>query len=173
MSESIIRKASLSDLSALQKIAIATFTDAFADFNSQGNMESYIEKNFSVEKLTRELQNPDSAFFLALEGIEVSGYMKINSGDAQNELKESPSMELGRIYVIRRLWGKGVADLLCSHAIATARETRKSFLWLGVWEQNYRAIRFYQKHGFVEFDKHTFILGTDVQTDLMMKLEIY
>lgn len=46
------------------------------------------------------------------------------------------------------------------------------YVWLGVWEENPRAIRFYKKNGFVEFDRHIFKLGNDEQTDIMVKLQI-
>ncbi len=45
-------------------------------------------------------------------------------------------------------------------------------MWLGVWEKNPRALRFYQKIGFQEFDKHIFTLGNEKQTDIMMKLHL-
>ena len=172
MNDFTIIKASLGDLPALRSIAVATFLDAFADANSPENMQSYIDHNFSLEGMTMELQNPDSSFFLALHGSDIVGYAKVNSGNAQTELKEPQGMELERIYVIRPFWGKGVADLLCSHAIHLARESGKSYLWLGVWEQNHRAIRFYEKHGFKAFSSHNFVLGNDVQTDLMLKLDL-
>jgi len=41
-----------------------------------------------------------------------------------------------------------------------------------VWEENPRAINFYKKNGFVEFDKHIFVLGDDEQTDIMMRLDL-
>ncbi|MNF16430.1 Protease synthase and sporulation negative regulatory protein PAI 1 [compost metagenome] len=46
------------------------------------------------------------------------------------------------------------------------------YIWLGVWEENKRALRFYEKNGFTVFDKHIFRLGNDEQTDLMMKKTI-
>jgi GNAT superfamily N-acetyltransferase len=56
--------------------------------------------------------------------------------------------------------------------IEVAKENSVKFIWLGVWEHNPRAIRFYEKNQFVVFDKHIFMLGDDAQTDLMMRREI-
>jgi ribosomal protein S18 acetylase RimI-like enzyme len=53
-----------------------------------------------------------------------------------------------------------------------AKDINATHVWLGVWEKNPKAIRFYKKNGFVEFDKHIFKLGTDEQTDIMMKLQM-
>jgi ribosomal protein S18 acetylase RimI-like enzyme len=45
-------------------------------------------------------------------------------------------------------------------------------LWLGVWERNARAIRFYQKHGFADIGTQVFRLGTDLQTDRVMSRSV-
>ena len=65
--------------------------------------------------------------------------------------------------------GKKVGQLLYEKAMAIAGELAVNYVWLGVWEKNARAIRFYSKNGFEPFDKHIFKLGDDVQTDIMMK----
>ena len=77
-----------------------------------------------------------------------------------------------RIYVLSSFHGKKVGQLLYDHALQIAREKNVQFVWLGVWEENPRAIQFYKKNGFIEFDKHIFKLGDDLQTDIMMKLAI-
>jgi ribosomal protein S18 acetylase RimI-like enzyme len=68
--------------------------------------------------------------------------------------------------------GKSVGQLLYDQAIKIARQKNADYVWLGVWEENPRAINFYKKNGFVEFDKHIFKLGNDEQTDIMMKLKL-
>jgi ribosomal protein S18 acetylase RimI-like enzyme len=62
--------------------------------------------------------------------------------------------------------------LLLNEAIKIGQESGVDSIWLGVWEENQRALQFYSKNGFVEFDKHIFTLGTDIQTDLLMKLQM-
>lgn len=61
---------------------------------------------------------------------------------------------------------------MCDKAIEIAKQKRVAFIWLGVWEENLRAINFYKKNGFIEFDKHIFSLGQEEQTDIMMKLKL-
>ncbi|GAA4792702.1 hypothetical protein GCM10023231_21090 [Olivibacter ginsenosidimutans] len=53
-----------------------------------------------------------------------------------------------------------------------AKQRKTRYIWLGVWEDNQRAIQFYKKNGFITFDKHVFTLGNDKQTDIMMKLQL-
>ncbi len=60
-------------------------------------------------------------------------------------------------------------QLLLEKALEIAAENHINYIWLGVWEKNPRAIRFYEKNGFIQFDTHIFMVGNDPQTDVMMK----
>ncbi len=170
MSSIEIREVGLSDLSALQKISIDTFFETFSAVNSLENMQKYLGQNLSEEKLTEELNNPASTFYFAIDEGSVIGYLKVNTASAQTESVENNALEIERIYVVKEYHGKNIGQLLYEKAISVAKENKAPYVWLGVWEENPRAISFYKKNGFVEFDKHIFILGDDKQTDIMMKL---
>ena len=135
-------------------------------------MNKYLEEGFSIERLTAELTNSSSEFYFAVLDNQVIGYLKLNSGESQTELKDSKALEIERIYVLKEYHGRKVGQLLYEKAMQVARQTDADYVWLGVWEENPRAIRFYKKNGFVEFDKHIFRLGDDEQTDIMMKLPL-
>lgn len=167
-----IRKATHSDLEELQNIGRQTFIETFADQNTEENMRKYLADSFSFDKLTSEICNTNSQFYLAILDKKTIGYLKINSAQAQTELYDKQATEIERIYVLKEFHGKEVGQLLYDKAIQIAHQTNAKCLWLGVWERNLRAINFYKKNGFVEFDKHIFKLGEDEQTDIMMKLEL-
>ncbi|MFM2368402.1 MAG: hypothetical protein RL619_702 [Bacteroidota bacterium] len=165
-----IKKATLSDLEAIQKISTQTFIETFAAVNTPENITNYIAESFNSEQLTSELNNANSQFYLATSGNEVLGYLKINFGDAQTEIINKNALEVHRIYVSQAFHGKNVGQLLIDKVKEIGLETGVDYIWLGVWEENHRALRFYSKNGFVEFDKHVFTLGNDEQTDLLMQL---
>ncbi|KRB53601.1 GNAT family N-acetyltransferase [Flavobacterium sp. Root186] len=167
-----INKITLDDIDQLQKIGRQTFYETFSESNSEENMEDYLEKGFSTEKLTEELTNKNSEFYFAVLDHNVIGYLKINFGESQTELQDEESLEIERIYVSKEFHGKKVGQLLYEKAIQIAKEKNADYVWLGVWEENHRALSFYKKNGFVEFDKHIFKLGNDEQTDIMMKLKL-
>ncbi len=167
-----IKRASSGDIIALQQIGRQTFAETFSDSNSEENLLKYLEEGFSSEKLARELSDAGSVFYFAILNGQVIGYLKLNTGQAQTELKEEDGLEIERIYVLGAYYGKKVGQLLYDQAIQVAVELGSFYVWLGVWEQNSRAIRFYQKNGFKEFDKHIFRLGEEEQTDLMMKKDL-
>lgn len=172
MENIIIRRATLNDIKILQSIGKQTFLETFAASNTEANMKLYLAEAFTEEKLTAELANPNAEFYFAELDGAVIGYLKLNFGQAQTELKDDKALEIERIYVLQQFQGKRVGQLLYEKAIERATQKHIDFVWLGVWEENKKAIRFYEKNGFVPFDKHLFKLGDEEQTDIMMKLQI-
>lgn len=169
MSSIKIRKATLADLEAIQNISTLTFIETFAAVNTPENIENYVKESFNSEQLTSEINNVDSMFYLATSGAEVVGYLKINFGAAQTESINKNALEIHRIYVIQAFHGKKVGQLLIEEVKKIAQDTGVDFIWLGVWEENHRAVHFYNKNNFIEFDKHVFKLGNEEQTDLLMQ----
>ena len=172
MNEIEISKVTLNDLDALQKISRQTFYETFASGNTEENMKKYLDEDFSISRLTIEINNSNSEFYFARLDDAVIGYLKINFGQSQTELKDDRAVEIERIYVLNAFHGKNVGQMLYNKALNIAFEKNADYVWLGVWEKNPRAISFYKKNGFAEFDKHIFKLGDDEQTDIMMKLSL-
>ena len=167
-----IRIVTLNDIDLLQKIGRQTFFETFSAGNTEEDMKKYLDEKFSIEKLTTELNSKNSVFYFAELDNNIIGYLKLNFGESQTELKDDKALEIERIYVLKEFHGKHVGQLLYEKAMQIARQTNADYVWLGVWDQNPRAINFYKKNGFVEFDKHIFKLGNDEQTDIMMKLQL-
>lgn len=167
-----IRLTKTIEINELQKISRETFVETFSHQNSEDNMRKYLDENLSITSLTIELLNSESLFYFARKDEKIIGYMKVNFGKAQTDFKEDDSIEIERVYVLSEFHGKEVGKKLLDKAIEISGEKNAQSLWLGVWEKNYKAIRFYQKNGFVKFGNHSFILGDDIQTDILMKLQI-
>lgn len=167
-----LEKVTLADVIELQKISRQTFCETFAESNSEENMAIYLKKNLSLIQLSTELKNPDSFFYFALLDQKVIGFLKLNTGLTQTEPADKTAVEIERIYVLKEFHGKHVGQLLDDKALQTAKDMEAPNIWLDVWEQNPRAIRFYQKNGFTDFDKHIFILRSDEQVDIVMKKDI-
>jgi ribosomal protein S18 acetylase RimI-like enzyme len=172
MTDIEIQKVTLNDIDQLQKIGRQTFYETFSAGNSEENMTKYLDEGFSLEKLTSELSDNNAEFYFATLDNNVIGYLKLNFGQSQTELKDDKALEIERIYLLKDFHGKNVGQILYDKSIHIAIQKNADYVWLGVWEENPRAINFYKKNGFVEFDKHVFKLGNDEQTDIMMKLKL-
>lgn len=165
---------SIHDIIMLQTISRSTFAQTFNEHNNPEDMQAYLDNSFSIEKLSAELNNKNSTFYFAVDNSinSVVGYLKVNTGDAQSEKKDLNAFEIERIYVDKTYFGKKVGQLLFDKAIEIAKSKKVSYVWLGVWEENHRALAFYTKNGFKAFDKHLFKLGNDEQSDILVKLHL-
>ena len=157
------------DLDLLQQISKQTFTETFARNNSTDSINKYLSTALSAEKLNTELNEKDSTFYFAMLQDQIIGYLKLNFGNAQTDVKESNGVEIQRIYVLAEYHGLKVGQFLYEKAMEAAAQKGADYVWLGVWEKNPRAIRFYEKNGFIQFNQHSFYLGDEEQTDIMMK----
>lgn len=169
MSDISIRKIDLNDLEQLQQISRDIFAETFASSSDPANLEKYLNEAYAADQLRDELNNPNSAFYFAENEGKVIGYLKINWGAAQTEIQDQNSVEIQRIYVLAAYHGLKVGQLLMDKAIELGKFQKADFVWLGVWEENPRAIRFYEKNGFVVFGSHQFQFGNILETDVMMK----
>jgi ribosomal protein S18 acetylase RimI-like enzyme len=167
-----IERVTLDGLLQLQDIGRQTFFETFSESNSEENMKKYLDDSFDLGKLTHEIENANSEIYFAIVNQKVVGYIKINFADAQTEMNVENTLELERIYVLKEFHGKRIGQILFDRALQIAKQKEFEYLWLGVWEENHRALNFYAKNGFTSFDKHAFLLGDDLQTDIMMKLPI-
>ncbi len=172
MNSIIISRVGVNDVEQLQAISRSTFAQTFNEHNDAEDMKAYLDTSFATDKLTAEISNPNSEFYFAIDNEIIIGYLKINTGSAQTENKDANAFEIERIYVDQAYLGKKIGQLLFEKAIDLAKVKKASYVWLGVWEENHRALAFYKKNGFIPFDKHIFRLGNDEQTDIMMKLKL-
>ncbi len=162
----------IAHVKTLAEISKSTFSEAFEAANDPKDFNLYLEQAFSLEKLSDELQEPNTSFYFAYHNDNPIAYFKLNWGDAQSEFKEFEGMELERIYVISDQQGKGVGKQLLDGIFSIAKKKGIRYVWLGVWQENPKAVAFYERHGFKKIGTHPYDIGTDRQTDWLMKKEV-
>jgi diamine N-acetyltransferase len=167
-----IKKVLPSDVDTLLALGRKTFYDAFEHVNNPDDFEAYTSVAFTREQLLSEINNPDSAFYFAMLDDEAVGYIKLNYRDAQAEFQDPNAVEVSRIYVMANQQGKKIGNQLLDFAIDKAIEDQLQYIWLGVWEHNHAAIRFYQRNGFKPIGSHHFWVGNDKQTDILVRREL-
>lgn len=153
----------------LAELGALTFAETFAKDNSPEHMAAYLADSFNVERLTAELTDPLSVFFVAEVDGSAAGYAKIRSGEASGGVEGERPVELVRLYVLQEWLGRGVGQALMRRCLDEAREMGFKTIWLGVWERNGRAQAFYRKWDFREVGEHIFQLGSDPQRDILMQ----
>ena len=161
-----------SDIDQLIYLSKTTFAASFEAQNDPKDFKEYMRFAFSKEKLTSELNNPNSSFNFVYLGKDLVGYFKLNVNDAQSDIKSEDAVELERIYVLGSYQGKGFGSQILDRIKQLALKTGKSYLWLGVWEQNVRAIALYKRNGFKKFGTHPYLIGDDEQLDWLMRFDL-
>lgn len=165
----MIRRADIRDLVLLQEIGQKTFDDTFGGTCTKKDMKGVLDAYFSAEQCAIELQDDtDNYFFLENAGT-VMGYMRINSKHSCPLERWSgiTNVELVRFYFLSEYHGTGAADVLMDFAFQFARDSGYEMVYLSVWEYNFRARGFYEKHGFINSGvENDFPLGSTPQTDL-------
>jgi ribosomal protein S18 acetylase RimI-like enzyme len=164
-----IRIANPDDAEVIADFSHRTFCDAFGSFNTKENMDKFIRNDFNRKKLIAQVSEPGNIFLLAYQHDELTGYVRLLESNNPPELGEIDTIEISRIYVENKITAKGIGSALMQKCVDVAREKNKKIIWLGVWEHNARAIAFYEKWGFEIFSDHIFMLGDDMQTDILMK----
>lgn len=167
-----IEKCDLKNLDELIEIGKVTYLDTFQGSCSDDVIKKYLEEAFERNKIREEIMNKDSEFFFIYVDNEVSGYLKLNINSAQSDLKSENGLEIERLYIKYQYKSIGLGKLLIRYGLKRAEKLRKGFVWLGVWEKNSAAIGFYMKNGFSEIGVHDFIMGDEVQNDLIMRKDV-
>jgi len=167
-----IKKCTLDDLKTLHNLSVDTYTDTFGEYNTEADLNDYLDKAYNNAELKKELTNINSMFYFAFYDGKLAGYLKLNVLDAQSESIGDESLEIERIYIRKQFKRLGLGTKLLNFGIAKAEELNKQSVWLGVWENNFPAQKFYQKMDFVRYSEHKFIMGESVQTDYILKKEL-
>lgn len=167
-----IKPVTVHDVHLLQKISIQTFDLAFADFNTKENLATYYQLAFSIPALIKQIENPNSTFNMVYVDNQLAAYTKVNIGESQTEIKAPDGLEVERLYIYPNYQNFGLGEFLLNQIKERALSLNKKYMWLGVWENNHRAIKFYRNFGFEKFDSHIYVMGDDPQNDWMMKLSL-
>jgi len=169
----VIKPVTRQDLPQLQAISRETFKDTFEANTPDADMAQFLDQAYSAEQLTAELNTSGSDFYFIYQDQQLAGYLKLNIGDAQTEPLGDETLELGRIYILPAFKRQGLGNKLFAFAMQQAKDAGKQAIWLGVWEHNEPALKFYTKLGFKQFSDHIFQVGNDKQRDLLMRKPVF
>jgi GNAT superfamily N-acetyltransferase len=155
----------------LTDIGATTFYDSYRHENTEADMQAYIANTYTIEKLAQNLSNPNIVYFLAYNHWGDVGYIKLLLNQTYEKL-QGTSAEIEKIYVRLAFHGKGIAQQLMQFAIDYCKQLSYNNLYLGVWQENHKALKFYGKVGFKTFDTRTFQLGERLCDDYLLNLEL-
>lgn len=159
-----IRPVQSNEATVLQALGASTFRETFETQNSKENLEAYLSKSFALSNVKAQLKALESEFYFAVVDEEILGYLKLNTSEK--------GLEIERIYVRQTAQGTGIGKAMFELSLSLAKTRKAEWLWLGVWQENIKAIEFYKRQGMEVFDTRTFQLGNDPQDDFLMRMRL-
>ena len=166
-----IRQADSSDAELISVLAITTFYEAYLETDDPHELASYSFKTYNVEQIQSELEDENSAFYFAEIAGKPFGFAKLRENSRPECLKDENTCELHRIYILERVWRKGVGRSLIDHCLSVARQKGYESMWLGTWEENIRSHKFYKKLGFKKVGDYTFEYESEMITNFVYRIE--
>lgn len=175
MSDTIfIRKADMNDVGSVVSIGKKTFWETYSEAGLNGVLDTYVEEKFNDQKISTELEQADTDFYLAFVNDSPVAFTKLRNDRVVKGLAGKKALEIERIYVLKEYQGLKVGKELMDSCIQMAIDNGYDVIWLQVWQQNSKAIQFYQKAGFVVFDTTIFNFALNIaQDDFLMRLDLY
>ncbi|TMW62568.1 hypothetical protein Poli38472_005186 [Pythium oligandrum] len=176
MSKFVLRVATSADAEVLSAIATRTFCDTFAHLYTPEDLQTFLSSAYAVDKMRKEIEDPLMyTVFLFPTNDETTpcGYGMVSDHSIRTG-DDGPAdnyIELKRLYIDKSFHGKGAAGILMTHLMEFIQAKQRKIVWLGVWENNFRAQKFYQKYGFEETGEHIFRIGTAEDRDLLYTLK--
>lgn len=168
----IVKPATLQDAQALRDLCEQTFIDTYAVYNTPENMALHIATKFTLEQIQTELSDTSVQYLLLKKAGQLIGFTKLIKNHAPKELSSENAIEIERFYVDKAFHGQNFGKHLMQSSLDWCTKSGFETVWLGVWEENARALRFYTKMGFEKIGEHVFVLGTEVQNDYVMAFKL-
>jgi ribosomal protein S18 acetylase RimI-like enzyme len=167
-----VRPARQEELGMLRKVAIDTFIASFAEFNTAENMEAFLMEAYRPDTLEKEWREEGSICYLAWEENDLLGFVRLRRNDEVEDQLGKNTIELQRLYVHPVHQGKKIGSLMMKQAVDYSGRQGYDWIWLGVWERNFKAQEFYVKWGFEKFSEHIFQMGDDPQVDWLLRRKV-
>lgn len=163
-----VRVGTAPDAAVLASVGAQTFFDTYSEDLAVVDMALYLEEAFGEEKQAAELAEAGSCFLIAEKKGVVAGYARLLWSEAPEAVAGERVIELQRLYAVKAWIGQGVGAALMEACLCEAQRQGATGLWLGVWERNERAMRFYEKWGFVVVGEHWFSVGGERHRDILL-----
>lgn len=163
-----IRYGTAADNILLADFGRRAFSDTFSHDNTPADMAAYLASAFSPEKQASELADTASIFLIAEIAEQMVGFARLLTGTAPAFIEAEKPVELVRIYADKKWVGRGIGSALLQRCLVEGARRNCDVIWLGVWERNEHALAFYLRWGFMVVGSQDFLLGSDLQTDLVL-----
>jgi ribosomal protein S18 acetylase RimI-like enzyme len=167
-----IRQADIKDTNLLSALATTSFYEAYFEQDASINLADYVVESFNAGQMKGELEDANSLFFIAEFGERALGYAKLRQASKIDCVTDEKAIELQRIYVLEKMKGKNIGVRLMERCFEESRQRGYSTIWLGVWQYNPAAQKFYEKLGFHRVGEMKFEYASNIETNYVYIIKL-
>lgn len=168
MSAPLIRRAGPEDAERMSVICRATFTETFGHLYPPADLQAFLEGSYDAAKLRGEIEEPETAVWLAEAGSDVVGYVQAGRCGLPHPGVSAASGEIKRLYLLATAQNGGLGGRLFDLAEQWLLARGMRDLWIGVWSENHGAQRFYARRGFVRAGEYDFPVGASLDREFIL-----
>ena len=166
-------QANSSHAETIASIGKLSFRDAFGNlFNDKVALLEYLEYTYSIDKVTKSINKENNIFFIAFVDTVPVGFAKVKKHSLNEQIESIAQMELQKIYVLSYYHGSGAGAALMQAVLDLAIQIQPDYVWLDTHVSNTKAIRFYEKNGFIRSGKNYFTIGNQTFEYYIMCLPV-
>jgi ribosomal protein S18 acetylase RimI-like enzyme len=169
-----LRPARAQDIDAIANLGAKTFASSFGYSMPASDLQAYLEAAYSPSSIAKDLANPLIDIIVTSDETDrVIGFVQLTQGTIEPCIADvDRPIELQRLYVDESYHGGGIGRALENEVERISRERGFKTMWLGVWEENFKAQKAYERFGFSKVGSHDFVMGTCVQTDWILTKDL-
>ncbi|WP_019038593.1 GNAT family N-acetyltransferase [Psychroflexus tropicus] len=157
----LIKAFDTTEAEKLSKLSRQTFIESHGHSAKAKDIEDYIQSHFNTENLTDALEDPYTHFSKVYFKSQLAGYTKLILNQPHSLINNPNVAKFERLYLLKEFYGKGLGEALLQHNIDLAKKRQQKALWLFVWTQNDKGLKFYKKNRFKIVGKHNFKISDD------------
>ena len=151
-----IIKAGIEHAELLSKIGKESFLQGHGHSASKVDIDAYIAKTYTTSAIAAELKNPINLYHLIYFDNQIAGYSKIVLNQANENIDSKNITKLERFYLLKDFYGQNLGAKLFDFNVELSKKHGQLGIWLNVWVENQKAIRFYTKCGFKNVGSYDF-----------------
>lgn len=156
MSEIKIIKGEVEHCDLISEIGERSFIESHGNSASKKDIDAFVLKTYNKEVLLKELKDPDVKYHLIYYKNRVAGYSKIELNTPNTNIAYKNITKLDRFYLLKEYYGQKLGTTLFNFIIDFSERKQQKGVWLAVWIENKKAVRFYTKTGFKIVGKYDF-----------------
>lgn len=165
----VIRRAEAADAQALVAVGVQTFNETFAHLYSAADLAAYLAEAYAPARIAADLADPAKAMWIVEQDGRTVGYALAGPCGLPHAEVTGACGELKRIYFTKDAQGGGLGQALFAEVMRWLQADGPRDVWIGVWSENHRALRFYGHQGFDKVGEYDFPVGQTLDREFILR----